>query len=54
MLTPKELSQKIETTSLVEAIELFKEKVLNVQLTHYVRDDYMTITTIRAGRSIVG
>lgn len=43
MLTPKELSQKIETTSLVEAIELFKEKVLNVQLTHYVRDDYRLI-----------
>lgn len=40
MLTPKELSQKIENTSLVEAIELFKEKVLNIQLKNYIRDDY--------------
>lgn len=35
MLTPEELKQKIEQTTLSEAITLFKEKVLREQLTHY-------------------
>ncbi|HGK7029803.1 TPA: hypothetical protein ACJ5SW_001779 [Streptococcus agalactiae] len=43
MLTPKELLQKIETTSFVEAIELFKEKVLTIQLKNYIRDDFRLI-----------
>ena len=38
-MTPNELSQKIETTSLPEAVELFEENVLKVSLSHY-RDDY--------------
>ncbi|MHA2621988.1 hypothetical protein ACXZ71_01010 [Streptococcus agalactiae] len=40
MMTPNELSQKIETTSLSEAIELFEENVLKVNLSHYP-DDYI-------------
>ncbi|HEO7897322.1 TPA: hypothetical protein VBN11_001564 [Streptococcus agalactiae] len=36
MLSQKELKQKIETTSLPEAITLFKEQVLSKQLSHYI------------------
>lgn len=35
MLTPAELKDKIETTSLEEAIELFKESVLKKSLNNY-------------------
>ncbi|RLU51743.1 hypothetical protein DIY07_09535 [Streptococcus iniae] len=35
MITPRELTHRIEHTTLPEAVELFKEKVLNDQLTHY-------------------
>lgn len=35
MLTPAELTDKIETTSLEEAIELFKESVLKKSLNNY-------------------
>lgn len=41
MLTPEELKQKIEQTTLSEAMTLFKENVLREQLTHYhLNPDY--------------
>lgn len=52
MLTPDELKQKIEQTTLSEAMTLFKENVLREQLTHYhlnpvyqqeIKEDYERI-----------